>query len=440
MHQLSTDNAPAVRIDYAGAPPMRAAAAEPVVPLYVVEGLASIAANLLSVGIFFYTASRFGWSAQQNLTLAAAQGVVYVVAAMLAGRVNHAIGHRAALYVAYVGMTILSAAAGVLAQAGSEWGVVGMLLAFSVLNAINWPALESLVCTGVSSHGMARRLAVYNLVWPGVSAATIAVSGTVIQHWPAGLFGISAASNLGAAAVLWFSRRGAAGEPGGAAGECAAPGAGAAEPELLAARSLALGLSRIALPSTFVVIYALMAMMPSLPLIQRLAPEQQTVVGSAWMAARWLGFVVCGWTVFWHTRPRLMLWSAVAMLLAFLGITLPWPIPSPIPLGTGGWIAWMIGWQVVLGLAMAIIYSASLYFGMVLSDASAEHSGYHEALIGLGSVVGPGAGALAQTLGGANGLFWAIGAVAGVIGLSVLVAGAVAVRQRPRAAAPPAFN
>ena len=43
----------------------------------------------------------------------------------------------------------------------------------------------------------------------------------------------------------------------------------------------------------------------------------------------------------------------------------------------------MIAWQIVLGVTMGLIYSGSLYFGMVLSEGSTEHGGYHEALIGM---------------------------------------------------------
>ena len=46
--------------------------------------------------------------------------------------------------------------------------------------------------------------------------------------------------------------------------------------------------------------------------------------------------------------------------------------------------------ELVLGLMVGFIFSASLYFGMVLSDGSTEHAGYHEALIGVGVVLGPG--------------------------------------------------
>ena len=84
---------------------------------------------------------------------------------------------------------------------------IAMLLAFSVLNAVNGPALESLVCTGVSPHHLARRLAVYNLVWPGVSAVTVALTGTVLERWSLGLFAIAALTNFGSGVVLLLSSR-----------------------------------------------------------------------------------------------------------------------------------------------------------------------------------------------------------------------------------------
>ncbi len=108
------------------------------------------------------------------------------------------------------------------------------------------------------------------------------------------------------------------------------------------------------------------------------------------------------------------------MLVAFLAVTFR---PSSI-CGAGRFppafdLAWMIGWQAMLGMALGVIYSGSLYFGMVLSDGSTEHGGYHEALIGTGWVLGPAAGAAAG---------WArpgqvgtgVAAIGTLIGLSVL--------------------
>src|SRR5262249_14832660 len=83
--------------------------------------------------------------------------------------------------------------------------------------------------------------------------------------------------------------------------------------------------------------------------------------------------------------------------------------------------------QMGLGVSMGMIYSASLYFGMVLSDGSTEHGGYHEALIGLGQIIGPGAGAI-TAWGWAGNTATGIEAVSVVIALTILAAAGAACR------------
>jgi hypothetical protein len=182
---------------------------------------------------------------------------------------------------------------------------------------------------------------------------------------------------------------------------------------------LALWLSRIALPSTYVVIYSLSALMPLLPVMQRLDTTAQTAVGSVWMVSRWVVFWILGATVFWHTRPMMLLGAAVLMGAAFVGVT--------APVGLMG----MMGAQVLLGAALGLIYTASLYFGMVLSDGSAEHAGYHEALIGVGQVLGPGAGALTQWKGEKKVLAGG-GGVSSLVLVSIVAAGIAAGKARRR--------
>jgi hypothetical protein len=200
-----------------------------------------------------------------------------------------------------------------------------------------------------------------------------------------------------------------------------APAHAEPEPELLAKRTLAMWLARIALPATYVVVYGLAAMMPLLPVMRPLDTAHRTLVGSVWMIARFGAFLGLGATIWWHTRPRVLLVAAAMMLVAFIGVTVR---PSDllgdaIPFRMD--VSSMIVWQIVLGAMMGMIYSASLYFGMVLSDGSTEHGGYHEALIGLGSILGPGTAALTQ-------LIWrgdiraGVAAVCCVIGLSVVAA------------------
>jgi len=394
---------------------------------YVVEGLSSHAVALMLASIYFYTTRRFGWGSAQNFLLAAALGVSYVLGALWAHAVALRLGRRGTLVLMYGVMSVCAAAALWLTSPAM---LVVILLIYSGLSAITWPALESLVSGDAEPGQLARRLGVYNCVWSGAGAVTVAAAGTILKYWPSGIFAQPAIVHAAMAVLRWgVGVRGR----GGQSKSDEIPDTGPAEspePELLRVRTLALWMSRLALPATFVVISSLLAAMPTLPLIRRLDPTAGTVLASVWMGARWVGFLSLGTTAWWHTRPRALMWAAVVLLIAFVAITFqPDWLPSAPHLATGPWVAWMAAWQVVLGLALALVYSASLYFGMVLSEGSTEHGGYHEALIGLGTVIGPGAGALAERLGGSSPA-WGVAAVAGIIAASVVACGYVA-SQRP---------
>ena len=356
---------------------------------------------------------RFGWGMRENFMLAAGQGLVYVPGALMAGWATRRLGRGGAICSAYGVLTLLALLAWRLAGLhGATWAtlVAATLLAYTFVIGISWPILEGLVAAG-DSRCLARRLAAYNIVWPLAGAAAIAIEGTVITYWTQGVFLIPAAMHLAALILMLPRLRQPAGQPEPQPTAHAQP-----EPELLHKRTLALWMSRTALPATYAVIYGLMPLMPFLSTIRALDTAKQTAVASVWLWARLLSFILLAMGSWWHTRPRVLLWAAVLMLVAFFGMTLP-PTNGRSP---GIDLASMVLWQAVLGGALGMIYSASLYFGMVLSEGSTEHGGYHEALIGLGWVLGPLAGVAAQQL--KPGEVWAgVAAVGAVIGLSVLV-------------------
>ena len=68
---------------------------------------------------------------------------------------------------------------------------------------------------------------------------------------------------------------------------------------------------------------------------------------------------------------------------------------------------------------------------MVLSSGSTEHGGYHEALIGLGVLLGPGSGVLAQLIT-PNTPSAGITAIAMLLFLSVIASTAAGFRPHPR--------
>ena len=77
--------------------------------------------------------------------------------------------------------------------------------------------------------------------------------------------------------------------------------------------------------------------------------------------------------------------------------------------------------QVFFGFATGLIYYSSLFYAMDVGEASSEHSGLHEAFIGLGIFAGPAVGALALQLApnNPNAGTWAVCALlgCGLIGL-----------------------
>lgn len=401
--------------------------------LFLVEALTASGTSLLVAAIYFYTAHQFGWGLKQNFLLATGQGAVYVVGALSAGALSRRIGKIRLLAIVYVCMAVLPLIALVVHSAPP---LTILLLAYSFMSAIGWPILESMVSSGVGPGEMSRRQSIYNIVWSILGVAMLAVDGTLIVRWPTGLFLIPVCVHASSAVVLWITRASHTVAPARQKHEAAMrePSDDAHWAGLLQRRTLALWLSRVALPATYVVIFSLMALMPSLPVVRQLGEARQTILSSVWMASRTVIFVLLGLTTWWHARPRLLLVAAVIMLVAFFGVTVR---PSDL-LGRGLGaldIGSMIAWQLVLGAALGLIYSASLYFGMVLSEGSTEHGGYHEALIGMGYVLGPGAGAVAEVIRPGS-IYAGIIAIGAIVGLSVIAVAITSIvgarRQRER--------
>jgi hypothetical protein len=390
--------------------------------LFFIQAFGSVGANLLMLGIFFYMQQQFGWPARRNLLLASVEGMVYVAGALAANPISAKIGRRRLLRLVHAGMAVVTLVAWIYPH---EYVVASLLLIYTLFSAAQWPLLESLISANAKDERLSRLLSIYNLTWSGTGAVTLAASGTLISHFPRGIFVVATTAHILAVAASFLSPLRRSLPAISAHGSSHA----AAEPELLKVRTLAMNLSRVALPAAFAVLYALGAMMPSLPVILAFTPSMRTLVASVWMIARWFAFVIFGATVWWHTRPRLLFIATAAMLLAFWAITIRASTILPgMHLGqvTDGTV--MICAQIVLGLAMGMIYSGSLYFGMVLSDGSTEHGGYHEALIGLGSVLGPGAGAIAQYAYTGNATAGIV-AVSIVLFASVIASGWVSVRR-----------
>lgn len=399
------------------------------IALFASEAVNSAAATLLSVGFPFYMNHRFGWGARENFATAACQGTLYVLGALSAKRISQRWRRESSLLALFTAMTVLAIVMGFSADLG--WAVPTALLAIfeAGLMGASWPILESLVSSAGNPSRLSQRLGCYNIVWATTGALALAASGAIIQHTPPYVFfGIVAFAHFFAGffiSLLAFRRMPAHENqilnPSPSLPESAVPGM--VQPQLrediARQHRLALWLSRIALPSTYVVIFGLAPALPSLHIIKQLSPTTATLVASIWFVARAVAFVIAGSTTFWHRRPVLMLAASITMLFGFLGTIVSGTLPG---LGNFQALLAMAAAQIVLGFSIGTIYAASLYFGMAMSDGSTEHGGYHEALIGLGQVLGPLVGATMQWIH--PGALWPA-----VLGISAIVAVTVVVES-----------
>jgi MFS family permease len=367
--------------------------------LYAAEASNAIAAILLIVGLAFYTHHRFGWGARENFSVAALQGALYMLGALLAKRISQRWGRERSLLGLYAGMTALAVA--VATSASMNWPVATALLAIMDTGfvAASWPMLQSLVSETGEPSQLSKRLGRYNILWSGIGAVAVAASGAVIQHAPAwAFFGIIAAGHLLAGTLILYRTNSAAphlddGEMLQSQARLSISDQPLFDEHAKDRHRLALWLSRIALPSTYVVVYSIAPALPSLHAVKQLTATIATLVGSVWLIARAVAFMIMGSTEFWHKRPGLMFLSSITMLFAFVGTIVPGAL-AEIALNRA--LVAMVIAQIVLGFSLGTIYSASLYFGMAISDGSTEHGGYHEALIGLGQILGPLMGATMQ--------------------------------------------
>jgi MFS family permease len=110
------------------------------------------------------------------------------------------------------------------------------------------------------------------------------------------------------------------------------------------------------------------------------------VIFSLWLYARATSFAVFWQWAGWHYRFRWLVLAFAALPSSFVGMLF----------ATELWM--VIVAQVVFGFAVGLIYYSSLFYSVDVGETKTEHSGFHEAAIGLGTFAGPALGAATITL------------------------------------------
>jgi predicted MFS family arabinose efflux permease len=348
-------------------------------PLFVFEALGSLACGFYGNYVFFLFRDRHGFGNLGNLGVAALMGLVIALASWRAGKLAQNRGCIRTMFAGLLGM-ILALAAG--AFFPSLPVQLAVLVFWAASQFMVWPALEALVTEGVSGRARAHLVGVYSVVWATCSALSYFFGGAVFEWLGSGsIFWLPPGLHLLQIAILW---RFARGHQAVAVTPASLPPLNECPPALkpgVDPRSFQ-RMAWLANPFACVAAFTLLAMIPELARRMGLSTTMAGLFGSIWFFARLAAFVVMWQWPGWHYRFR---WLLGGYLLLIMGFATALTADGLLWLGVG---------QVGFGLAVGLLYYASLFYSMDVGEARAEQGGIHEAMMGAGNFVGPGIGAL----------------------------------------------
>ena len=344
--------------------------------LLIVTFLESFGTVLLERGIYFFTSARLGYSEPENLWLALTFGVTYVAGALVSHRLAERLKERSVLLGALVALLALH---GALALDTNSRAIPFVFPLIGLIQGLKWPLVESFISAGRSPGELVRLLGQFNVSWAlSVPAALVAAGPIIASGRPESFFESAALINVIAIVLcLPLPARPAHLDDD----HPARPDARA-----LARASRLLLSARWSMLSSYTLLFLLAPLMPET--LRRL--ELGVATATAWVAlldvARVVCFAAAGLFTAWRGRSALLLVSAVTLPLAF-SLVLGAPNLPVLALG-----------EVLFGLASGFVYSAALYYALLVKNATVDAGGAHEGLIGLGFALGPLAGLTGSAL------------------------------------------
>jgi predicted MFS family arabinose efflux permease len=349
---------------------------------FILEGLNSFATTYYFYYFYFFAHQKFGFDNKANLMLAAIAGLVYVPAAIFGGRFAQRAGYFTALKLGFaimigalsVGWFVVDSAA----------GHITVMLVTTLGMCFTWPTLEGLVSEGEDYPGLQRNLGIYNVVWAGTGALAYFSGGAMLDKFGLNsMFYVPLAMFCGQLA-LTFWLAGAARHSGAGKTRNAIPAdeeATVSHPRPPEKARAFLRMAWLANPFSYIAINTLVAVMPGVAQRLGLSTTLAGVCCSVWCFARLAAFFGLWFWPGWHYRFRWLLAAYLALIVTFAVILM---LPNLVV---------MLVAEMVLGVALGLIYYSSLFYSMDVGDTKGEHGGIHEAAIGLGNFVGPAVGA-----------------------------------------------
>ncbi|MEK7706569.1 MAG: MFS transporter [Verrucomicrobiota bacterium] len=353
---------------------------------FILEGLNSFATTFYFYYLYFFMQQQFGFGDKANLVLAAASGLVYMFAVWWGGRFAQRAGCFTALKIGFV---IMIVALAVGTQLDDATGQVVVMLATTLGMGFTWPPLEALVSEDETPVRLQQIIGLYNVVWAGMGALAYFVGGAMLEKLGLkSLFVVPIAILVVQLAfTVWLQRKAKNLQtnppPAPPVGGSGVGSFQPLNPRPIARAKAFLRMAWLTNPFAYIAINTLVAVMPGVAGRLGLSTTLAGFCCSVWCFARLGAFFALWFWPGWHYQFRWLLGSYLALVISFAVILM---VPS---------LAVLIAAQLVLGVALGLIYYSSLFYSMDVGKTKAEHGGIHEATIGLGNFAGPAVGAAA---------------------------------------------
>ncbi len=380
---------------------MRAAPSK--LPLFVFEALGSLACGFYGNYVFFLFRDRHGFGNLGNLGVAALMGLVIALASWRSGKFAQDRGCTRTMVFGLLGMIVALAVGAAFSSLPVQLAV---MVVWAAAQFMVWPALEALVTEGASGGARAHLVGIYSVVWATCSALSYFFGGGLFERLGSGsIFWLPPGLHLLQLVVLWrwaHRRR-----------ETPAAPQPLSDAEPLSLRHgreprAFLRMAWLANPFACVAAFTLLAMIPELARRMGLSTTQAGLFCSIWFFARLAAFVVMWHWPGWHYRFRWLLGGYLLLILGFASVL------------TADDLLWLGVGQVAFGLAVGLLYYASLFYSMDVGEARAEQGGIHEAMMGAGNFVGPGIGAVSLLIA-PHSPHVGVWSVSGVLGIGLVV-------------------
>ncbi len=386
--------------------------------------VANMTAAVVAIGVFFVAETGFGFGARRNLILGLVMGGTYIAGALGVGPALRAASAKIAWITARLVLAFLLIVMGLCSasMALAHEGALGARAAWVIWPAIGicstamgglWPIVESYVTGGRRGDDLRRVVGWFNVTWSvGIvltawimaPAMRTANSALMLMLWT----GIIQILTCGLLAI--FS-------------PYPAKEVHDSHPHPPVYERL-LTVFRLLLPTSYMLMYALTPLIPTLLGRLGIETEHKTLIFSVFLGARVVSFGFFGWWSGWHGRWRTPIWTTAVTLIGF-ALTLLAPNLATACVGLA-----------LFGFGLGGIYTGALYYVMEVGASEVEAGGTHEALIGSGYTLGPLIGLVGlwavQGDGGIAGRVTAEQATAVLAVVVALVAAGVAFRAARR--------